>query len=109
MGIGRPKGHPKTGGRQKGTKNKRTQALETEMQNVAQVLAEHLGEHCFPGDAHALLMAIYKDMRAPEALRLEAAKAAAPYEKPRLNAVDHGIKQGAGARFSMTIEGGGTK
>jgi hypothetical protein len=56
---------------------------------VGRVLAEHLGEHCFPGDAHALAMAIYKDTRNDPELRLEAAKAAMPYEKPRLSAVEH--------------------
>jgi len=95
------------GGRAKGTPNKRTAKLEEATERAAQVLAEHLGEHGFPGDAHAVLMAIYKDTRVDTALRIDAAKAAAPYEKPRLNTVDHGIKQGSGARFSMTIEGGG--
>ena len=93
------------GGRAKGTPNKRTAALEEATQRAAQVLAEELGEDAFPGDAHALLMAVYKDKRVDMPLRIEAAKAAAPYEKPRLNAVDHGIKKGSGARFKMVIEG----
>ena len=97
------------GGRTKGTPNKRTAALKEATECAAQVLAEELGENAFTGDAHALLMAVYKDKRNPVDLRVEAAKAAAPYEKPRLNTVDHGIKQGSGARFSMIIEGGGTK
>ena len=75
------------------------------MHREAQVLAEALGENCFEGDAHALLQATYKDKRNPIELRVDAAKAAAPYEKPRLNAMDHGIKKGSGARFKMVIEG----
>jgi hypothetical protein len=97
------------GGRTKGTPNKRTAALEEATQRTAQVLAEELGEDAFPGDAHSLLMAVYKDKRNPVDLRVEAAKAACPYEKPRLNTVDHGIKKGSGARFTMTIEGGDGK
>jgi hypothetical protein len=89
MSGGRPKGLPKTGGRKRGTPNRRTVQLERAMERVAQTLAEHLGEHCFPGDAHALAIAIYKDTRNDPELRLEAAKAAMPYEKPRLSAVEH--------------------
>jgi len=37
-----------------------------------------------PDDAHALLMALYKDPRKEITIRLDAAKAAAPYEKPKL-------------------------
>src|SRR5579872_3131387 len=89
------------GGRSKGTPNKRTAALAEATERAAQVLAEELGEDCFPGDAHSLLMAVYKDKRNPVELRVDAAKAAAPYEKPRLNTVDHGVKKGSGARFKM--------
>jgi hypothetical protein len=38
----------------------------------------------FEGDAHALLMAIYKDPAQPTELRLDAAKAAIRFEKPAL-------------------------
>lgn len=38
----------------------------------------------FPGDAHGFLMAIYKDPSNKVEVRLDAAWAAAPYEKPKL-------------------------
>src|SRR5437899_6386885 len=43
--------------------------------------------NAFAGDAHALLVAVYKDPRQDLHTRLDAAKAALPYEKPRLQAV----------------------
>lgn len=42
----------------------------------------------FKGDAHAYLMAIYKDPAKPEALRIDAAKAAIRYERPTLSPVE---------------------
>ena len=42
----------------------------------------------FEGDAHALLMWVYKDPTKRLAIRVDAAKAAAPYEKPRLSQID---------------------
>jgi hypothetical protein len=48
-----------------------------------------LGPDAFDGDAHALMMAVYKDPSQPIALRLEAAKAALPYEKPRLASIEN--------------------
>ncbi len=77
------------GGRKKGTPNKRTVESQQRMQEAAQVLADALGENAFEGDAHALLMAIYKDKRLSPEIRIEAAKAAAPYEKPRLSSTEH--------------------
>ena len=47
-----------------------------------------LGAGAFDGDAHSLLIAIYKDMSHPIELRLEAAKAAIRFEKPALAALD---------------------
>jgi hypothetical protein len=80
-------GH-KTGGRQKGTRNRKTALLE---EKGREALAEVLGANAFEGDAHSLLIAIYKDESRPIELRLEAAKAAIRFEKPALAAVDtHG-------------------
>jgi hypothetical protein len=42
----------------------------------------------FSGDAHSLLMAIYKNPTHRIELRLDAAKAAAPYEKPKLASME---------------------
>jgi hypothetical protein len=85
--TGRPKGLPKTGGRKRGTPNKRTLERERAMAAAALKVAEVLGPEAFDGDAHALLMSVYKDTRFPIELRLDAAKAAVPYEKARLASV----------------------
>jgi hypothetical protein len=84
----RPKGRPKTGGRKRGTPNKWTVARERAVAGAARKITAALGDDAFQGDAHALLMAVYKDPRQPVQLRLEAARAAIAYEKPRLAAVE---------------------
>ena len=74
----------KTGGRVAGTPNKRKRQAV-----VAEAIAR-VGEtipDAFAGDAHALLIAIYKNPNLDLHVRLQAAKAALPYEKPRLQAV----------------------
>lgn len=73
----------KTGGRAKGTPNKRTGKFLQLRQEAAAVLEEVI-PNAFKGDAHTYLMAIYKDPSVDKAIRLDAAKAAAPYEKPKL-------------------------
>ena len=75
------------GGRAKGTSNKVTSARREHIQKVAQTLGAVI-PGAFEGDSHALLMAIYKDPSHEMALRLDAAKAAIGYEKPRLQAVE---------------------
>jgi hypothetical protein len=79
---------PKTGGRKRGVKNKRTVALERAHAETAIKIEDALGPQAFPGDAHALLVAVYKDESQLIDLRVQAAKAAIGYEKPRLTAVD---------------------
>ncbi len=37
------------------------------------------------------MMTVYKDLRQPIGLRMEAAKAALPYEKPRLASIENKI------------------
>jgi hypothetical protein len=54
-------GH-KTGGRQKGTKNRKTALLE---EKGREALAEILGDNAFEGDAHSLLIAVYKNQSQP--------------------------------------------
>lgn len=78
-------GYRPGGGRPKGAKNKRTLELQRRMEEAEAILQEKL-ENCSDLDAHGVLMAIYKDMDQPVNLRMEAAKAAAPFEKPRLQA-----------------------
>src|SRR5438552_8626922 len=79
MGIktGRPRGRPK------GAKNKRTAKREAALQAAAEQIGAAIPEP-FQGDAHAYLMLIYKDPAQETAVRIDAAKAALPYEKPRL-------------------------
>ena len=46
----------------------------------------------FEGDAHTFLIAVYKDPGMPLNIRVDAAKAAIGYEKPRLNANEHNLR-----------------
>jgi hypothetical protein len=57
-------------------------------------ITDALGAQAFSGDAHALLMGVYEDQSQPIELRLQAAKAAIGYEKPRLTAVDSKVEGG---------------
>ena len=91
-------GRPKTGGRTRGVKNKRTMELERAQAETAVKITDVLGAQAFPGDAHALLMGAYKDHTQPIELRVQAAKAAIGYEKPRLTAVDAKVEGTLGSR-----------
>lgn len=82
MAIGR-----KTGGRQVGTPNKRTAQRDQAVQQAA-VTAGDLIPEAFAGDAHALLMFVYKDPSVALSLRIDAARAAIRHEKPTLSSVD---------------------
>lgn len=73
----------KTGGRKPGSRNKRTLNVEALTAKVEQSLAEP-----FEGDAHALLMLIYKDKTRDIELRIDAAKAAIRFEKPALGHIE---------------------
>jgi hypothetical protein len=73
----------KTGGRLKGSKNKRTLERERATQEAARQISAAI-KGAFEGDAHDLLMAVYKDPDQPLHVRIDAAKAALPYEKPRV-------------------------
>src|SRR5271163_3270635 len=80
------KGHPKAGGRQKGTPNKVTVAVREAAKETARLIEETV-PGAFKGDAHAYLMSVYKDPKHPIEIRIDAAKAAVRYEKPSLAAV----------------------
>jgi hypothetical protein len=54
---------------------------------AAQAIAESLPD-AFAGDAHALLMSVYKDTNQPLPIRLDAAKSAIGFEKPRLGSTN---------------------
>jgi hypothetical protein len=81
------------GGRQTGTPNKRTEALTRAQAEASEKVTLALGPDAFNGDAHALLVSVYRDMNLPMELRLNAAKAAVAYEKPRLQAIAMDLKQ----------------
>ena len=81
--MSRPRGTPKTGGRVKGTPNRRTSELiEAGRETAMRVL----GEDAFAGDAYALLEIVFRDPAQPWDRRVDAAKAVLPYERPRLMA-----------------------
>lgn len=84
MAIGR-----KTGGRQKGTPNKKTIAKREALEQASAALG------WFEGDAHALLIALYKDPKIPPDIRLDAAKAAVRFEKPTMatTSIDLSVSQ----------------
>src|SRR5262245_51155781 len=87
--MGRRTGLPV--GRPPGAKNKRTKEREAAIQAAAAHL-EGTIDGAFTGDAHTFLIAVYKDPAIPLHVRVDAAKAAVRYEKPRLNASEHAIK-----------------
>ena len=91
----------KTGGRQRGTPNKRKRQAV-----VAEAIAR-VGEtipDAFAGDGHALLIATYKNPNLDLHVRLEAAKAALPYEKPRLQAVTLANEGGEPLKMRSELE-----
>jgi len=84
--MGKRTGKPR--GRPRGAKNQHTRERAQEIEHTAAEIAAALGLQGFDGDAHALLMLVYKNAEAPMDLRLDAAKAAIGYEKPKLSSVD---------------------
>src|SRR5215210_3840678 len=90
MSVGRPSGTPKTGGRRAGSTNRRTKNLEAAAHETVVKVGEVLQAADlapFEGDAHALLVAVYKNPAQEWPLRVDAAKAAVRYEKPALSSV----------------------
>jgi hypothetical protein len=83
--MGKKTGNPR--GRPKGAKSSRTVERERKVEEAAKVL-EGLIPDAFTGDAHAFLMAVYKDTQNPIKDRLAAATAAIGYEKPKLASVE---------------------
>ena len=79
--MGKRTGKPR--GRPTGAKNKHTKEREAKMTAAAKAI-EKLLPNVFAGDAHALLMAVYKNELSDMDLRIDAAKAAIRYEKPTL-------------------------
>jgi hypothetical protein len=86
--MGKRTGNPR--GRPRGAKSSRTVEREQQMREAAVLITQALGDTAFDGDAHELLMAVYKDTAHPLLTRIDAAKAAIAYEKPRLQAIQGG-------------------
>lgn len=75
-------------GRKKGSKSGTTIRREEQLRAASELISKSI-ENVFDGDSHALLMAVYRNQDLPLDVRLDAAKAAIGYEKPRLAAVEH--------------------
>ena len=83
--VTKPKrqGNYKAGpGRPKGSKNKKTLALEAAAQKAMEGI-----EGVFEGDAHAFLQSVYRNPEVPLEIRIVAASKALRVEKPALAAV----------------------
>lgn len=84
-------------GRPVGATNKRTRELENKVRSAQALAEKYLNETleegftAFEWDAHTWLCVLYKDPRQPPEIRMDAAKAAIAYEKPKLAAI--AIKQ----------------
>lgn len=99
MGIrtGKPRGRPS------GAKNLRTEEREVFMQRASEAIEATLKD-AFLGDAHAFLMTVYKDVGQPIERRIDAAKAAVAYEKPKLASVDNTHAGPDGGPVQTSIE-----
>lgn len=82
-------------GRKRGVPNKTTRERQEAMERASEAIEAAIGES-FQGDAHALLMTVYKDPLQDWPLRIDAAKAAIKFEKPALSSVE--------AKVAMTVE-----
>jgi hypothetical protein len=85
---GRPKGTPKTGGRKRGTRNKRTRALQERL--VASGM-----------DPLAFMLSLMRNRKAPLEMRFEAAKQAAPYCHAKLSAIEHNGADGGAVHVEV--------
>jgi hypothetical protein len=74
-------------GRERGTPSKHTLAREAAVREAAKKIEAAIPE-AFQGDGHSLLMSVYKDPSIDLAVRIDCAKAALPFEKPRLSPVE---------------------
>ena len=95
----------KTGGRQKGSRNKRMQEREEATAQAIALIGEAIPD-AFAGDAHAFLVAVYKNPKLDHHTRQDAAKAALPYEKPRLQAVTLADEGGEPLKMRSELETG---
>jgi hypothetical protein len=82
----------KTGGRQKGSVNKRTRDQQEAIERASEAIAAAI-PGAFEGDAHALLMMVYKDPSLDLDTRIDAAGKAIRFEKPMLSAIEAKVTQ----------------
>lgn len=85
-------GARKGAGRKPGGRNGFTKDRAEQVQAAAAAIEGVIPE-AFVGDAHALLMAVYKDPSHDWGLRVDAAKAAVKFEKPALSSVEAKVTQ----------------
>jgi len=78
---GRRKGTPKTGGRKKGVRNRRTRELLERIEASGITPLDYM-------------LQVMRNTKAPLAIRFEAARQAAPYIHPKLAAIEHGSPDG---------------
>ena len=81
-------GHRPNAGRKKGTKNTATVERQRAVAEMTVKLEATL-PNVFKGNAHELLIAVYKNEDLPPPTRIDAAKAAIPHETPKLSSVEH--------------------
>jgi hypothetical protein len=90
-------------GRPRGARNRRTKEI-IQLGQAAAAAIENAIPDAFIGDAHTLLMTIYKNPTFDMAVRLDAAKAAAPYEKPKLASTEFKGDPDKPVQHKFTIE-----
>lgn len=84
--MGKRTGKPR--GRPRGAPNQHTRERENRIAQAAAAIESAIPE-AFKGDAHAFLIAVYKNPDNPLPVRIDAAKAAIGFEKPKLAALQH--------------------
>ena len=89
----RPKGTPKTGGRKKGTPNKRTRQMQEAIEASGLTPLEHM-------------LSVLRDENATAMERMDAAKAAAPYVHARLAAIEQAGNEEKPVRMIVQWGGG---
>jgi hypothetical protein len=89
--MARPRGHPKSGGRKKGTPNKATLVRQQELAASGELPREYM-------------LRIMRDPKADDHRRDEMAKAVAPYVHPRFATIPHTGDSEKPTQMVMRIE-----
>jgi hypothetical protein len=88
-------------GRKRGTTGIKLKERQSKVQKMQAEIAANIPE-AFEGDAHAFLVSVYKDPGQEFKDRLAAATAAAPYEKPKLAAVESKVDATVDGSLTVT-------